>query len=137
MVASLRARCCGCSDRLLHTAARDPRLRISEGQTAQARFGDQVPVPVTTFAQIATGGLPPAADHLVRVQDVGVNIDMTPRAHDGEVTLTLKLDISGRRRAGYQGLPDLQLPHRQLDDPAARPRDQPARGLILDDERTG
>ena len=36
----------------------NPQLRITEGETAQARFGDQVPVPVTTFTAIAGGGLP-------------------------------------------------------------------------------
>ena len=36
----------------------NPQLRTREGQTAQARFGDQVPVPVTTFTQIAHGRLP-------------------------------------------------------------------------------
>ncbi len=35
----------------------NPQLRSSEGQTAQARFGDQVPVPVTTFTPIAGGGI--------------------------------------------------------------------------------
>ena len=35
----------------------NPQLRTTEGQTAQARFGDQVPVPVTTFSPIATGGV--------------------------------------------------------------------------------
>src|SRR6266851_5981230 len=34
----------------------NPQLRSSEGSKATARFGDRVPVPVTTFAPIATGG---------------------------------------------------------------------------------
>ena len=33
----------------------NPQLRTTEGQTAQARFGDQVPVPVTVFTPIAQG----------------------------------------------------------------------------------
>src|SRR6185503_6925068 len=33
------------------------QLRTSEGMPAQARFGERVPVPVTTFAPIATGGV--------------------------------------------------------------------------------
>ena len=36
----------------------NPQLRTTEGIAAQARFGEQVPVPVTTFAPIATGGTP-------------------------------------------------------------------------------
>ena len=36
----------------------NPQLRTSEGMPAQARFGERVPDPVTTFAPIATGGTP-------------------------------------------------------------------------------
>ena len=35
----------------------NPQLRTSEGIAAQARFGERVPVPVTTFAPIAAGGV--------------------------------------------------------------------------------
>src|SRR2546430_14581188 len=35
----------------------NPQLRTAEGITAIARFGQQVPVPVTTFAPLATGGV--------------------------------------------------------------------------------
>ena len=35
----------------------NPQLRTSEGLTAQARFGERVPVPVTQFAPIASGGV--------------------------------------------------------------------------------
>ena len=36
----------------------NPQLRTTDGSPAQARFGERVPVPVTTFAPIATGGTP-------------------------------------------------------------------------------
>ena len=73
----------------------NPQLRTSEGQTAQARFGDQVPVPVTTFSPIATGGVSQQPITSFTYKDVGVNIDITPRVHhDGEVSLQLKLEIS-------------------------------------------
>ena len=84
----------------------NPQLRTSEGQTAQARFGDQVPVPVTTFAPIAQGGIQQQAITSFEYKNVGVNIDITPRVHhDGEITLGLKLDISQVGPPGYQGLP--------------------------------
>ncbi len=84
----------------------NPQLRISEGQTAQARFGDQVPVPVTTFTPIATGGLSQQPITSFEYKNVGVNIDLTPRVHhDGDVTLSLKLDISAVGTPGFQGLP--------------------------------
>ena len=84
----------------------NPQLRTTEGQTAQARFGDQVPVPVTTFAPIAQGGINQQAITSFEYKNVGVNIDITPRVHhDGEVTLQLKVDISQVGPPGYQGLP--------------------------------
>jgi general secretion pathway protein D len=84
----------------------NPQLRTTEGQNAQARFGDQVPVPVTTFAPIAQGGVQQQAITSFEYKNVGVNIDIAPRVHhDGEVTLGLKLDISSVGPAGYQGLP--------------------------------
>jgi len=73
----------------------NPQLRTMEGQTAQARFGDMVPVPVTTFSPIATGGVAQQPVTSFEYKNVGVNIDITPRVHhDGEVTLGLKLEIS-------------------------------------------
>lgn len=85
----------------------NPQLRSSEGQTAQARFGDLVPVPVTTFAPIATGGLTQQPITSFEYKNVGINIDITPRVHhDGDVTLGLKIDISSLgATTGYQGLP--------------------------------
>lgn len=83
-----------------------PQIRVSEGQTASARFGDQVPVPVTTFSAIATGGVAQQPITSFEYKNVGVNIDITPRVHhDGEVTLQLKLEISSVGPAGFSGLP--------------------------------
>ena len=77
-----------------------------EGQTAQARFGDQVPVPVTTFTPIATGGVAQQPITSFEYKNVGVNIDITPRVHhDGEVTLSLKLDISPVGAAASRACP--------------------------------
>jgi general secretion pathway protein D len=88
----------------------NPKLRTSEGQTAQARFGEQVPVPVTTFAAIATGSVNQQPITSFEYKNVGVNIDITPRVHDDdEVSLELKLDISSLAQstsvAGVQSLP--------------------------------
>ncbi len=116
----------------------NPQLRISEGQTAQARFGDQVPVPVTTFAAIATGGLPQQPITSFEYKNVGVNIDMTPRVHhDGDVTLQLKLDISAVGAPGFQGLPTFNS---RTVNSTIRLRDGETNmlaGLILDNERRG
>ena len=116
----------------------NPQLRISEGETAQARFGDQVPVPVTTFSAIATGGLPQQPITSFEYKNVGVNIDMTARVHqDGEVTLQLKVDISAVGAPGFQGLPTFNS---RTVNSTIRLRDGETNmlaGLILDNERRG
>lgn len=86
----------------------NPQLRTSDGETAQARFGDQVPVPVTTFAPIATGGVSQQPITSFEYKNVGVNIDITPRVHhDGDVTLVLKLEVSAVGPL-FQNLPTFQ-----------------------------
>jgi general secretion pathway protein D len=114
----------------------NPQLRTSEGQTAQARFGDQVPVPVTTFSPIAAGGVNQQAITSFEYKNVGVNIDITPRVHhDGEVTLALKIDISAVGPAGFQGLPTFNS--RQVTS-TIRLKDGETNilaGLISDNER--
>ena len=116
----------------------NPQLRITESETAQARFGDQVPVPVTTFTAIAGGGLPQQPITSFEYKNVGVNIDITPRVHhDGEVSLLLKLDISAVGAPGYQGLPTFNS---RTVNSTIRLRDGETNmlaGLILDNERRG
>jgi general secretion pathway protein D len=73
----------------------NPQLRTSEGVAAQARFGERVPVPVTTFAPIATGGINQQPITSFVYEPIGVNIDITPRTHhDDEVSLALKVTLS-------------------------------------------
>lgn len=116
----------------------NPQLRVSEGETAQARFGDQVPVPVTTFTAIASGGIAQQPITSFEYKNVGVNIDITPRTHhDGEVSLQLKLEISAVGAAGYQGLPTFNS---RTVNSTIRLRDGETNvlaGLILDNERRG
>jgi general secretion pathway protein D len=114
----------------------NPQLRSTEGQTAQARFGDKVPVPVTVFTPIASGGISQQPVTSFEYKDVGVNIDITPRVHqDGDVTLLLKLDISSVGAPGYQGLPTFNS---RILNSTIRLRDGGTNmlaGLILDNER--
>ena len=72
-----------------------PRLRTSEGIAAQARFGDRVPIVYTQFAPIAAGGLNTQPIESFVYENIGVNIDITPRTHhNDEVSLALKISIS-------------------------------------------
>jgi len=84
----------------------NPHLRTSEGLTAEARFGERVPVPQTTFAPIATGGVNQQPITSFAYENIGVNIDITPRTHhDDDVSLALKVEISSISGAGFGGLP--------------------------------
>jgi len=84
----------------------NPQLRTSEGIPAQARFGERVPVPVTTFAPIAAGGVQTQPITSFNYEPIGVNIDITPRTHhDDAVTLTLKVELSAISGTGFGGLP--------------------------------
>ena len=114
----------------------NPQLRTSDGTTAQARFGDQVPVPTTTFAPIATGGTPQQPITAYTYQNIGVNIDITPRTHhDDDVTLVLKVAVTSVSGSGFGGLPTFG--NREIST-VIRLRDGETNmlaGLIRDDER--
>ncbi len=84
----------------------NPQLRTADGLQAQAKFGEQVPVPVTTFAPIATGGTPQQPITSFNYQNIGVNIDITPRTHhDDDVTLALNVAVTSISGSGFGGLP--------------------------------
>jgi general secretion pathway protein D len=114
----------------------NPQLRTTEGETAQARFGDQVPVPVTVFTPLAQGGVAQQPVTSFEYKSVGVNIDITPRVHhDGDVSLNLKLEISSLG-ALFQGNPTFRS--RNVNS-LLRLRDGETTilaGLIQEEERT-
>jgi general secretion pathway protein D len=114
----------------------NPQLRTSDGMAAQAAFGERVPVPVTTFAPIATGGVSQQPITSFNYQNIGVNIDITPRTHhDDEVTLALKVEVSSISGVGFGDLPTFG--NRSIST-VIRLRDGETNllaGLIRDDER--
>ncbi|MGH9385304.1 MAG: hypothetical protein ACRD2N_13560 [Vicinamibacterales bacterium] len=84
----------------------NPQLRTTEGVAAQARFGERVPVPVTTFAPIAAGGVQTQPITSFNYENIGVNIDITPRTHhDDAVSLTVRVELSSISGSGFGGLP--------------------------------
>jgi len=84
----------------------NPQLRTSEGEPAQARFGERVPVPVTTFSPIAAGGVQTQPITSFNYENIGVGIDITPRTHhDDAVTLAVKVELSSISGMGFGGLP--------------------------------
>jgi len=115
----------------------NPQLRTIEGTPAQARFGERVPVPVTTFTPIATGGTPQQPITSFNYENIGVNIDIVPRTHhDDDVTLQLKIAVTSISGTGFGGLPTFG--NREINT-SIRLRDGETNmlaGLIRDDERT-
>ena len=115
----------------------NPQLRTSDGLPAQAKFGEEVPVPSVTFTPFATGGVPQQPITSFTYRNVGVNIDITPRTHhDDEVSLAVKIEISSLSGTGFQGLPTFGT--RSITT-TIRLRDGETNllaGLIRDNERT-
>lgn len=115
----------------------NPHLRALEGVAATAKFGEEVPVPSTTFQPIGTGGVAQQPITSYAYRPIGVNIDITPRTHPNEdVTLTLKIELSSVAGSGYSGLPTFAS--RQIST-QIRLKDGETNilaGLIRDDERT-
>ena len=84
----------------------NPQLRTSEGVAAQARFGERVPVPVTVFAPIAAGGVQTQPITSFNYENIGVNIDITPRTHhDDDVSLAVRVEVSSISGRGFGDLP--------------------------------
>ena len=114
----------------------NPQLRTTEGIAAQARFGERVPVPVTTFSPIAAGGVQTQPITSFNYENIGVNIDITPRMHhDDDVSLAVKVEISSISGSGFGGLPTFG--NRSIST-VIRLRDGETNmlaGLIRDDER--
>ena len=76
-----------------------PKLRASEGQPAELRLGQEIPIPVTSFvSQFGTpGGVPTTPVTSFQYRNVGVNVTITPKVFvDGEIELQLALETSSQ-----------------------------------------
>ena len=114
----------------------NPHLRTSDGQLASASFGEDVPVPSTTFTPFAAGGINQQPITSFEYRTVGVNIDITPYTHhDADVSLDLRIEVSSVSGTGFGGLP--VFGSRSINT-RIRLRDGETNilaGLIRDDER--
>ncbi|MFQ5737608.1 MAG: secretin N-terminal domain-containing protein, partial [Acidobacteriota bacterium] len=74
----------------------NPEVRATDGQTAKLRIGDKVPFAVGSFQPGIGGvGINPLVNTQFQFQDVGVNLDITPRVHSNrEITLQVKVEVS-------------------------------------------
>ena len=103
---------------------------------AGASSASACPVPVTTFSPIATGGVPQQPVTSFNYENIGVNIDITPRMHhNDDVSLALKVEVSAVSGEGFGGLPTFA---NRFINTVIRLKDGETNmlaGLIRDDER--
>ena len=79
----------------------NPEIRSIDGQPAKLRVGDRIPIATGSFSSGlgltggTAGGISPLVNTQFTYQDVGVNVDMTPRIHPNrEVSLKIKVEVS-------------------------------------------
>jgi general secretion pathway protein D len=77
----------------------NPEIRSVDGQPAKLRIGDRIPVATGSFqAGVGiggAGGVNPLVNTQFQYQDVGVNVDVTPRVHPNhEISLKIQIEVS-------------------------------------------
>ena len=80
----------------------NPEIRSVDGQQAKLRIGDKVPIATGSFqagvgvgSTAGAGFVNPLVNTQFQYQDVGVNIDLTPRVHPNhEISLKAKIEVS-------------------------------------------
>lgn len=74
----------------------NPQIRSVDGQKASLKIGERVPVATGSFQPGIGGvGINPLVNTQFQYLDVGVNIDITPRVHQGgEVSMKITMDVS-------------------------------------------
>ena len=122
-------------DRHTHTLA-NPHLRMLGGETATAQFGDEIPIPVTTFTPFAAGGLQQQPVTSFQYRNVGVEIGVTPQIHhEDEVSLTLEIGVSTLSGVGYGDIPTIGQRSIETTIRLQNGETSILAGLIRDDER--
>jgi general secretion pathway protein D len=78
----------------------NPEIRVVDGQTAKLKIGDKIPIATGSFqagigATSTVGTINPLVNTQFQYQDVGVNVDVTPRVHlNREVSLKVVVEVS-------------------------------------------
>ena len=94
----------------------NPEVRSVDGQAAKLRIGDRVPIATGSFqagvgvgSAAGTGFVNPLVNTQFQYQDVGVNIDITPRIHPNrEVSLKAVVEVSSV--TGHQPIGGIDQP---------------------------
>jgi general secretion pathway protein D len=115
----------------------NPHLRMTDGTTGIAEFGQRIPVPTLRVAPITQGGLEIQPQTQFNYESIGVNIGITPRTHpNDDITLNLEIELSSLGPPGFDGLPTFGS---RTVKTSIRLRDGETNilaGLIRQDERT-
>jgi general secretion pathway protein D len=83
-----------------------PRLRGVSGEEIKSLVGQRVPIPRTTFAPFAAGGVSQQPITNFDYEEVGLDIKITPRVHlEDEITLELELKITSLGGTGVADIP--------------------------------
>ncbi|GAC1685423.1 MAG: tetratricopeptide repeat protein [Candidatus Acidiferrum sp.] len=76
----------------------NPEIRAIDGQPAKLRVGDRVPIATGSFQAgvgVGTSSINPLVNTQFTYQDVGVNVDITPRVHPNrEISLKVMIEVS-------------------------------------------
>ncbi len=94
----------------------DPEIRSIDGQPAKLRIGDRVPIATGSFqagvgvgSTAGAGFVNPLVNTQFQYQEVGVNVDITPRVHPNrEVSLKVSIEVSSV--TGQQNIGGIQQP---------------------------
>ena len=105
----------------------NPQLRAVDGETAQAEFGERVPVPITTFSPHRSRRREPATHHDVSIRE---HRGKHPRDASGPSRQRDQHRARGSAqhdlRRGVRGAAKVRQPRRQYRAPPRRRRDESA-----------
>jgi len=83
-----------------------PQFRGEDEQKMTIKLGDKVPFPRTSFVPYSTGGLDQQPITSYDLQEVGIDITITPHVHhNGEISLDLDFKLSFITSAGTSTMP--------------------------------
>lgn len=75
----------------------NPRLRATDGQKADLKIGERIPIATGSFSSTGTSATSPLVNTQFQYIDVGVIMEMQPTIHsNGDVSLKLKVEISSQ-----------------------------------------
>jgi len=83
-----------------------PQVRGEDGEKIQIKLGDKVPFPRTSFVPFASGGLDQQPITSYELQEVGIEITITPQVHhNGEIGLDLDFKLTFITSPGTSTMP--------------------------------